>query len=174
LRQGEVLGLRWEDVDVEGRNLSVRRSAQWQEGEGIVFRQPKMQKSRRVDLSPETVNLPRVHRLHQVEERLRAGAAYTEHGLVFQTALGTPIDPSNLRRAWRAIVKRSGIGHVRYHDLRHTHASLMLKQGTHLKVVLERLGHASIAITADIYSHVAPGLQATAAAQLDQLLGSAL
>ena len=112
-------------------------------------------------------------RSRQVAERLKLGPAYTDHGLSFQTPLGTPVDPSNLRRAWRAIVKRAGVGHVRFHDLRHSHASQLLRHGTHLKVVSERLGQASIAVTADICSHVAPGMQASAAAQLERVLREA-
>ena len=170
LRPGELLGLRWSDVDLDKASIAVQQSAGRMPGEGVSFRIPKTRRSRRaVALSRETVAVLRRHRTSQHEERLRAGAAYTDHGLVFQTAIGTPVDPSNLRRVWRSIVKSVGIGHVRFHDLRHTHASLMLKQGTHLKVVSERLGHASIAVTADIYSHVDPGLQAQAAEQLDEL-----
>jgi integrase len=86
------------------------------------------------------------------------------------TDLGRPIDPSNLRRAWRRIVAGAGVGHVRFHDLRHTHATLLLKQNVHPKVVSERLGHANIGITLDTYSHVLTGLQADAAAEFDRLL----
>ena len=99
--------------------------------------------------------------------------AYQDHLLVFATPLGRPIDPSNLRRAWRGIVKGAGSGHVRFHDLRHTHATLLLRQGAHPNVVSERLGHASITIRLDIYSHVLPGIQAAAVAGLDELLSAA-
>jgi integrase len=171
LRQGEVLGLRWRDLDLDGGSLHVQQTVQSLPGRGVFFRQPKSAKSRRaVALSPDTASLLREHHRRQAEERLRAGSAYEDQDLVFATAIGRPIDPSNLRRAWRGIVKRAAIGHLRFHDLRHTHASMMLKQGVHLKVVSERLGHASIAITADTYSHVLPGLQAAAAAQFDGLL----
>jgi integrase len=171
LRQGELLGLRWVDVDLDAATLSVQQVLQALAGQRTYFRQPKTQTSRRsVALSPATVALLRSHRRRQREEKLRLGTAYADHGLVFQTAVGTPVHPANLRRSWRRIVKRAGIGHLRFHDLRHCHASLLLKQGTHLKVVSERLGHASIAITADLYSHVAPGLQAEAAARFDELL----
>jgi hypothetical protein len=140
-------------------------------GRGIIVRQPKTPGSRRaVALSPDSLAVLRDHRRHQLEERLLLGPAYQDRDLVFATPLGTPIDPANLRRAWRGIVKRAGIGHIRFHDLRHTHATLLLRQGVHPKIVSERLGHASIAITLDIYSHVLPGLQAAAAAGLDALV----
>lgn len=98
------------------------------------------------------------------------GPSYRDHGLVFATAVGTPIQASNLRRAWQRIVKQADLDRLRSHDLRHAHATLLLQQGVHPKVVSERLGHASIAITLDTYSHVLPGLQAQAAAQFDRLL----
>ena len=100
------------------------------------------------------------------------GQGYNDHGLVFTTALGTPIEPSNLRRTWLRIVKAAGLGHVRFHDLRHAHASLMLQQGVHPKIVSERLGHSTIAITMNTYSHVLPGLQQQAAEQFDELLAA--
>jgi integrase len=171
LRQGELLGLRWKDVDLDNGVVQVQQTLQSVAGMGTVIGIPKTPKSRRaVALSPDTINVFREQRRRQAEIRLKAGSAYDDLGYIFATPLGAPIDASNLRRAWRRIVATAGIGHVRFHDLRHTHASLMLLQGTHLKIVSERLGHASIAITADTYSHVQPGLQAAAAARLDQLL----
>jgi integrase len=112
-------------------------------------------------------------RQQQLENRLGVGPGYQDHGLVFATPLGTPIDPSNLRRAWLNILETAGIGHLRFHDLRHAHASLLLQLGTHPKVVSERLGHSGVGITLDIYSHVLPDIQAQAAAQLDQLVKGA-
>lgn len=101
--------------------------------------------------------------------RLVLGPPYQDNGLVFATALGTPVDPANLRRAWGRMVKAAGLDGLRFHDLRHAHATLMLQQGVHPKVVSERLGHSGIRIMMDTYSHVMPGLQARAAAQLDGL-----
>ena len=171
MRRGELLGLRWSDVDLEAAEIHVQQTAQRLTGQGIVYRQPKTRLSRRaIALSPAAVAELRSHRKRQVEARLLAGPAYQDVGLVFATGIGTPIEPGNLLRAWAKIVKTAGVGKVRIHDLRHAHASLMLRQGVHPKIVSERLGHASIAITLDTYSHVVPGLQAAAAAQLDALL----
>ena len=173
LRQGELLGLRWQDVDLDAGVLHVQRVAQWLSTRGTVFREPKTPKSRRaVALSPTTVRRLRQHRQNQLGERLALGPDYADHDLVFATSLGTPINPSNLRRTWLQIQRAARIEGLRFHDLRHTCATLMLQQGTHPKIVSERLGHASIAITLDIYSHVLPGIQAQAAAQLDQLLAN--
>jgi integrase len=99
-----------------------------------------------------------------------AGAAYADRDLVFATVLGTPLEPGNVLRTWYGIVAAAGLPGLRIHDLRHAHATLMLGKGVHPKIVSERLGHASINITLDTYSHVLPGLQAAAAEALDLLL----
>jgi integrase len=171
LRTGELLGLRWQDVDFDNCVLRVQQTCQWIAGEGFIFRQPKSHRSTRpVALSPDTVEILRQRRVASLEERLAAGTAYEDKGLVFADALGRPIHPSTLRQAWLGIVKASGMDRLRFHDLRHAHASLLMAQGVHPKIVSERLGHSSVSITLDIYSHVAPGLQAEAAAGLDALL----
>jgi integrase len=167
LRQGELLGLRWQDVDLEAGNLRVTRSLQ--RLDGLHFREPKTRGSRRsVALSPGTVLLLREHRADQRAARQLAGGAYEDHDLIFATAIGTPIDPRNLLRAWKKVTAAAGQSGLRFHDLRHAHASLMLAQGTHPKIVSERLGHSGVRITLDTYSHVLPNLQREAAAQLDQ------
>jgi len=114
-----------------------------------------------------------LHRQEQIERRLMLGKAYKDHDLIFATAIGTAIEPSNLRRTWNKITEAAGFGRLRFHDLRHCHASLMLAQGTHLKVVSERLGHSGIGITANIYSHLIPGLQREAADGFDRLIAHA-
>lgn len=171
LRAGELLGLRWQDVDFDNGVLRVQQTCQWLSGEGFIFRQPKSHRSTRpVALTPGTVEILRRVRVKQLEERLAAGTAYEDQGLVFTDALGRPIHPSTLRQTWLGIVKAAGMERLRFHDLRHAHASLLMAQGVHPKIVSERLGHSSVSITLDIYSHVAPGLQAEAAAGLDALL----
>jgi len=173
LRLGELLGLRWQDADMDAQVLHVRQTCQWVNGQGFIFREPKTHRSTRaVALSPRTVDRLRRHRLQQLEERLVAGAAYQDRDLVFATALGTPLRQSDVRSVWLRIVSAAGLERVRFHDLRHAHATLMLQQGVHPKIVSERLGHSGIAITMDTYSHVLPGLQAEAAVQLDRLLAS--
>ena len=171
LRQGELLGLRWRDVDLDAGRLSVRQTCQWLSGQGFIFRQPKTHRSTRpVALSPGTVERLHQHRVSELEKRLAAGAYWQDHDLVFTDYLGKPIHPHTLWDGWRLIIRQTGIA-LRFHDLRHAHASLMLAQGTHAKIVQERLGHSTISTTLDIYSHVAPGLQEEAAARFDQLLG---
>jgi integrase len=100
----------------------------------------------------------------------RPDLAYEDQGLVFTSGLGSPVEPGNLVRGWTKIIAVTGARHIRFHDLRHAQATLLLRQGVHPKIVSERLGHASIAITLDTYNHVVPGLQEAAAAQLDALL----
>jgi len=171
LRRGELLGLRWQDVNLDEGVLHVRQAAQWLPSEGWVFRQPKTHRSRRpVALAPATVRVLRDHRRRQIEERLALGPAYRDRDLVFCTRSGSPIDPSGLRSAWGRIVRAAELPHLRFHDLRHIHATLMLLGGVHPKVVAERLGHADVGITLDTYSHVLPNLQAQAAAGLEKLL----
>ena len=175
LRRGELLGLRWEDVDLEAGVLYVRQTCQWLPGKGFIFGQPKTHRSTRpVALSPDTVRRLRAHRQHQLQERLALGPAYRGKDLVFANALGEPVHQSSLRNAWLQIVKKAGVRQLRFHDLRHAHASLLLRQGVHPKIVSDRLGHSGIGITMDTYSHVMPGLQAQAAAQLNGLFKRAV
>ena len=112
----------------------------------------------------------REHRRRQESERDVLGPDYEDHDLVFATPLGTPVDPGNLRRSWTRVVRDAGLPHLRFHDLRHLHATMLLLDGANPKVVSERLGHASVSITLDTYSHVLPSLQADAAAGLERML----
>ena len=171
LRMGELLGLRWEDVDLENGRLAVRRALQYVPSEGIIYREPKTARSRRtVPVGDVAKNSLRKARRRELQARLSLGRAYQDHRLVLATTVGTPIFPGNLRRAFRRMVEKAGVDPLRFHDLRHTHASLLLARGVHPKIVSERLGHASIAITLDTYSHVLPGLQEEAARDLDAWL----
>lgn len=172
MRQGELLGLRWQDVDLERGALSVRQTAQYVRGRGITFGAPKTAKGlRRLDLTPELVEALRRHRARQAEERLAAGAAYTDHGLVFCTQIGTPMNGGNLvRRDFQRLLQKAGLPPMRFHDLRHTSASLLLSQGVHLKVIQARLGHSSIQVTGDVYAHLLPDMSRDAAAKLETLL----
>jgi integrase len=171
MRRSELLGLRWRDVDLDGGVASVQQTAQRISSQGWIFQQPKTRLSRRaIALSPSTVQTLRRHRRQQAEARLLAGPAYRDRDLVFASALGTPVEPGTIARTWARVLDTAGVGHVRWHDLRHAHATLLLTAGVHPKIVSERLGHASVGITLDTYSHVLPGLQVAAAAQLDTLL----
>jgi len=136
---------------------------------GFVFGKPKTAKSRRTIALPPTICiLLRQLKERHIGERSLLGLRLQDDDLVFSKPDGKPLDPSTITHTFRKIVKRAGLPSLRFHDLRHTHASIMLKQGTHPKIVQERLDHASIQITLDTYSHVAPGLQKAAATHFDE------
>jgi integrase len=172
LRLGEVLGLTWPDVDLEHGQLSVRQSLQQIRGQGLVLRPPKTRRSvRTVSLPPQAVQVLRLRQHAQKVERVAAGPAWSDQGLVLTTAAGGPLSPVSVRRHYQSMLKLLGItDHIRFHDLRHTHATLMLIMGEHPKVVSERLGHATVGITLDTYSHVLPNLQQQAADRFGKLL----
>jgi integrase len=170
LRRGELLGLRWEDVDLGRGVLHVRRSLV-ELGSKLVIQEPKTRSGRRVvALGASCVTALKAHRAHQNEQRLSLGAAWRDDGLVFTTADGGAIAPRNLIRRFKELTTQAALPAIRFHDARHTHATLLLKQGQHAKIVSERLGHANIAITLDTYSHVLPNMQRDAADDLDAAL----
>jgi len=144
------------------------------DGGKVVFQEPKSSKGKRqIALSPAAVIALRGHKQKQELERLDClmkGAPVVNDDLVFSNSDGSPLLPNSVTHAFIKTVRRLGLRGVRFHDLRHTHASLMLKQGIHPKIVSERLGHATIGITLDTYSHVMPGLQQAAALKFDHLL----
>ena len=165
--------MRWQDVELDRGTMQITRTARFFKGQGIVYGQPKSHRSRRrVALSPEQVAVLRECRRRQLEDRLRAGPAYRPGDLVFADGIGRPIYDSSVRRAFYGFVAAAGLEHLRLHDLRHTAATLMLLADVNPKVVSERLGHATVAITLDLYSHVTPTMQAEAAAKMDGLLGA--
>ena len=170
LRKGEALGLRWDDVDLEAGTLSVRKQLQRVDGK-LQLVDLKTDRSRRTITLPSiSVDALRRHRVRQLEERLVAGRRWSDSGLVFTTTIGTPIDARNLSRWFHEHRERAGIRRVRFHDLRHTCATLLLVQGVHPRVVMDILGHSQISLTLDTYSHVIPSLQAEAAEKMDALL----
>jgi integrase len=154
MRRGEVLGLRWQDVDFERRVLHVRQSVTPVGGAAQIG---PTKNNRRRDIHaihPSVLAALREHKAAQNERRLLLGAAWHDHDLVFPTSIGTPINPNNLVRDYNRLVERAGVRRIRIHDQRHTHASLMLQMGIDVKVVSERLGHARTSTTMDIYAHV--------------------
>jgi len=171
LRQGELLGLRWEDVDLEAGTLHVRRTLTVAKG-GPKFTAPKTAKSRRqIRLTTGAVDALRRHHDRQFEESTRLAGLWQDYGLVFATTIGTPINPRNLTgRSFKPLLKRAGLPDIRFHDLRHTCATLLLRRGVHPKFVQELLGHATIAITLDTYSHVVPGMGDQAANAMESVL----
>lgn len=169
MRRSELLALRWCDLDLLLCQIYVSRSLHVLIGGQTIIRQPKSAKGRRmIALSPLTASVLRDHREKQSLERGMLGKPMNGEDFVFSNAEGKSLLPNSVTHAWIKLVRRTGIKPIRMHDARHSHASLMLKQGAHPKVVQERLGHASIQITLDTYSHVAPGLQEAAAARFDQ------
>ena len=153
LRKGELLGLRWVDVDLDGAELHVRQAAQRVAGE-LQFTAPKTRHSRRsLPLPPLAVDALGAPR-RQAAERLAAGPAWQDSGLVFTTAHGTPIEPRNLNRHWYGVRDRSGSG-VRLHDLRHTCVTLLLDSGAPPHIVQAIAGHSGIEVTMTIYAHAA-------------------
>lgn len=174
MRVGELLGLSWSDVDLERGMLQVRQSLQESDGpKRYVLDEPKTSHSRRrIALSQRAVHALHEHRERQALEREICGPAWdSAYDLVFPNLVGRPINPSHVRgRLFPRVLKRAGIPHIRFHDLRHTAATLLLKRAINPKIVSEMLGHANISITLDTYSHVLPDMQAPAASAMDQVL----
>jgi integrase len=163
-RRGETLGLRWSDVDLERGRISITQTI-ISVGYVMQFSTPKTAKGRRtISLDPTTIDALRQHRTRQLERRLAIGGGYrADLDLVFAMVDGEPVHPMRLSRQFDVRLKNAGVPRIRFHDLRHTNASLMLAANVPAKVASERLGHSSIAITLDTYSHVLPGLQEDAA-----------
>lgn len=176
MRQGELLGLHWRDVDLTDGSLQVRLVQQRVNGETI-YKKPKTPRSRRrIALTPTAVEALRRHRSRQHTERLRLGDAWAEgqrdehRDLVFTNPVGQPNSADNVFDEFQRLLKQAGLRAVRFHDLRHTAATLLLGARVNPKIVSEMLGHATVAITLDTYSHVLPDMQQDAAAVLEQLL----
>jgi integrase len=172
LRQGELLGLKWEDADLKRGTLQVRRTLSGLKNGQPIFGSPKTARSKRsIQLTEKAVEALKRHRELQVEEEQRLAGLWQDHGLVFATRVGTPINRRNLViRSLRPLLDRAGLPKIRFHDLRHTCATLMLCGGIHPKVVQELLDHASVTITLDTHSHVLPSMQGEAAEKMNSML----
>lgn len=169
LRVEELLGLRWRDVDLTVRSIALQEQVQWLAGKAYVMRAVKSHRSRR-PISMDLVDVLRSYKARQNGARLQAGGLWAADDLVFTNELGAHLTHDQVRRSLLRALKAAGLPRIRPHDLRHTHASVLLRLRTPMKVVQERLGHSSFAVTADVYSHVAPDLQQQAAG----LFGAAL
>lgn len=170
MRRGEVLGLRWSDVDLDARRLSVNQAVT-SVAYAVQVADVKTGSSRRtIDLDTRTVAVLRSWRKRQLEERLALGGTFEDQGLVFARPEGPPIHPDFFSQTFNRMLARSGLPVIRLHDLRHSHASLLLKSGVPVKVVSERLGHATPAFTMTVYQHVLPGMQAEAATTFANLV----
>ncbi len=171
LRQGEALGLRWGDVDLEQGSLRVRRTLQRHKGVGLVFSEPKSAAGRRsIALPRQLVEALRAHRQAQLEHRLLVGELWQDEDLLFAQATGRPIDPRRDWADWKALLRAAGVRDARLHDARHTAATLLLMQGVPARVAMQILGHSQISLTLGTYSHVVPELATEAA----ELMGAAL
>jgi integrase len=171
LRRGEVLGLTWRDLDAAAGRLVIARAWVTTVGGETSLQAPKTARGRcQVALDGATVAALKAWRSQQVTERLALGAAYADNDLIFCRADGVPYSPGYISAQFKAQAKAAGLPTIRLHDLRHTHASLMLQQGVHPKVVSERLGHGSTAFTMDVYAHTTPALHADAAESVAALL----
>jgi integrase len=171
MRRSELLALQWRDMDLH--QIYVNRSLHQLKDRSYVFTQPKSAQSRRtIALSPSSILALAEHKERQKGIRAMLGIPLKEEDLLFSTPEGKPLQPNTVSRAWTGLASRAGVRVIRLHDARHTHASLMLKHGVHPKIVQERLGHASIQITLDTYSHVAPGLQEAAEESFDKLISA--
>jgi integrase len=174
LRQGELLGLKWSDLDLAGPEPSLRLVRQLQRvrgGGGLRFSQTKTKKGRHVSLTPSAVAALQRHRAKQAEERLAAGPLYEDQGLVFATLRGTPLEATNIiRRSYKPLLRQAGLPDIRFHDLRHTCATLLFGQKQHPKDVQLLLGHANVRMTLDTYSHAIPGGGALTAAAMERAL----
>jgi len=174
VRRGELLGLRWSDVDLEKRRIVVRRSLEQTREGGLRFKETKSGKVRVNVLTEETVAALRRHRARQNERRLLLGPTYQDDGLVFPSADGTPWNPDYFGKAFASLVASvPDLPKVRFHDLRHTSATILLRAGVATKVVSERLGHSTTTLTTDTYQHVIAGMDEDAAAKAGQALREA-
>jgi integrase len=171
LRQSEALGLRWADVDLANGTLTVRRGLHRVAGQGLVYEEPKAERSRRtLALPAQLVDALRAHRATQLEERIAAGSLWEDHDLVFSQPNGRPIERRSDWHAWKALLNEADVREVRLHDGRHTAATLLLSEGGHPRVVMEVLGHSQMRTTTDTYSHVMPALGRDAADRMGNAL----
>ena len=171
MRRGELIGLRWTDIDYTNKTLTIRRTLQRIPGQGLQVMPTKTQSSdRRIPLSDPCIKALRIHKHSQDTQRERTGSLWHESGYIFTTTIGTPIDPQKTTMGIKTLCDQAGIRHIRFHDLRHTCATLLIETGVPLITVKELLGHSNITITANIYTHTRLPHQADALGQLDAQL----
>jgi integrase len=172
MRKGELLGLHWHDIDFNTGSLQVKRTVSRVGKFGLVVSEPKSARSRRKIVLPTFVlEILKQHRAYQKILRLQAIPLWKEGDIVFSNIYGGYVEPANLHEHFKSILKKAGLPDIRFHDLRHSAATILLEMGVHPKVVQELLGHSNISTTIDIYSHVLPSMQQEAANKLDELFG---
>ncbi|MGY4624587.1 tyrosine-type recombinase/integrase [Bradyrhizobium sp. USDA 4486] len=176
LRRGEICALRWRNVDLAAGQMSVVESLEQTKGgksKGLRFKSPKSGKGRTVALSQTVVDELRAHRAKRAEELLRLGVRLSDDDLVMVQPDGSVMAPIYISQLWARVIARTKLARLRFHDLRHAHATHLLANGVHPKIASERLGHSKVGITLDLYSHVIPGMQEDAAAMVDAALKAA-
>ena len=175
LRRGEILGLRWIDLDLDKGLLNVRHSLERVKGEGLRLAEPKSERAKRQLRIPQICLMALLsHRVIQNKERQWAGSKWQDGGFVFTTGLGTPTHPDDISRLLPTVLKAAKLPKVRFHDLRHSCATLLLSLGVHPKLVQETLGHSSYQLTMDTYSHMIPALRNEVADRMDEILSTAV
>jgi len=167
MRKAEILGLRWRDIDIKSKTISVRQTLN---RAGEVEEAKSSSSYRSINVSNKVIDELLSWKQRQDREREHYNEEYREPNLVITSLKGTPYSDSNVNRVWFRLLEKSGLPKIRFHDLRHTHATLLLKEGIHPKIVSERLGHSKISVTLDIYSHIIKGIQEVAAEAIDNLL----
>lgn len=165
MRQGEILGLKWNDIDLEKRTISMQRQLKH---DGSDFKPPKNNSRRTFAISEKTIEQIKKHYLMIKKERMRNADVYKDQGLVLPTGLGSPLIPRNLNRTWYRLRKKARVEEIRFHDMRHTHVAIAIKSGEPLQSIAQRIGHKSIQQIAQTYGHLLPGIQETAAAKFDE------
>jgi len=173
MRRGELLALTWANADLDRAEITVCQSLQ-QTNEGVSLKAPKSGRGRQIALPSLAVESPRAHKAKQAEKRLLLGPSYVNNDLVFPRCDGAFWPPGSFTSSFAAAMRKHGISRLNFHALRHSHATILLRQGVNPKVVSERLGHAKVSTTLDIYSHVLPSMQEDAAQRLDQAFRAAL
>jgi integrase len=168
LRRGEIAALRWRNINLSAGQLAITESAE-QTRAGVRYKQPKSGRGRTVALSVRVVDELRRHRVQQAQELLKLGIPLTDDTFVVAQSDGCPLQPRTITHQWHLLLsKNKALPRIRFHDLRHAHATHMLSSGVHPKIASERLGHSKVGITMDLYSHVMPGMQEDAAARVDR------
>ena len=169
MRRGEVLGIRWQDLDFDAARLAVRHTIT-AVGYEVHESTPKSHQARTIDLDPGTIQQLKDHRQRQPDEKAAWGPSYQDSNLVFRREDGSPVHPQLFSQQFERIMRNSDLPKIRLHDVRHTHATIALRAGVPVKVISERLGHEDPAFTMKQYAHVIPGMQAEAALLIAELV----
>ncbi|MGU3394057.1 tyrosine-type recombinase/integrase [Priestia sp. D51] len=169
MRQGEILGLRWKDIDLDKGLINIKQTLS-HDGKTFISGAKTKSSLRTINLSDLTIKTLKARKLIVSKEKLSLGPIYVDYDLVACTQHGTPFNPANVRRTFKKLIKLADVSDIRFHDLRHTHATLLLSKGINVKVISERLGHSNIKVTLDTYSHVLPTMQEEVARKLDEII----